>query len=81
MAKYAYFSMPELDPNATVELELRPDELRTGMILTKDVISGTGLLLLNKGVVLDQIQVEAIKRYYQLDPPQRGVWALVHGKG
>ena len=81
VAKYAYFSMPELDPNATVELELRPDELRTGMILTKDVISGTGLLLLNKGVVLDHVQVEAIKRYYQLDPPQRGVWALVHGKG
>lgn len=81
IARYAYFTMPELDPNATVELELRPDELQTGMILTKDVISGTGLLLLNKGVALDQVKVEAIKRYYQLDPPPHGVWALVHGKG
>ncbi len=81
IARYAYFSLPELDANATIELELRPDELLPGMILTRDVISGTGLLLLNKGVVLDENQVEAIKRYYQLDPPQCGVSALVHGKG
>lgn len=80
VARYAYFTMPELDPGATIELELRPDELQAGMILTRDVISGTGLLLLNKGVVLDQTQVESIKRYYQLDPPQRGVSALVHGR-
>lgn len=78
VARYAYFTMPEIDPNATVELELRPDELRKGMLLTRDVISGTGLLLLNKGVVLDQTQIESIQRYYLLDPPQRGVWALVH---
>ncbi len=77
-ARYAYFSLPELDPNATIELELRPDELQPGMILTRDVISGTGLLLLNKGVVLDQAQVESIQRYYKLDPPQHGVCALVH---
>jgi hypothetical protein len=34
--------MPEIDPNATIELELRPEELRNGMILTRDVMSGTG---------------------------------------
>ncbi len=79
VAKYAYYSLPEFDRNAVVELELRPDELRAGMLLTKDVISGTGLLLLNKGVVLDQVKVEAIARYYQLDPPRHGVFALVHG--
>ena len=78
VARYAYFTMPEVDPNATVELELQPEELRAGMILTKDVISGTGLLLLNKGVALDAVKIEAIQRYYKLDPPQRGVWALVH---
>jgi len=78
IARYAYFTMPEVDPNATVELELRPEELRNGMLLTRDVLSGTGLMLLNKGVTLDAVKIEAIQRYYQLDPPQRGIWALVH---
>lgn len=78
IARYAYFAMPEIDSNATVELELRPDELRKGMLLTRDVISGTGLMLLNKGVVLDAVKIEAIQRYYKLDPPLRGVFALVH---
>ena len=81
VARYAYFTMPEIDPNATVELELKPEELRAGMILTKDLISGTGMMLLNKGVTLDNVKVEAIQRYYQLDPPLHGVFALVHGKG
>jgi putative nucleotidyltransferase with HDIG domain len=81
VAKYAYFNMPEIDPNASVELELRPEELRAGMLLTKDVVSGTGLMLLNKGVVLDTVKIDAIQRYYQLDPPLHGVFALVHGKG
>lgn len=80
IARYAYFTMPELDPNAVVELELRPDELRDGMLLTRDIISGTGLLLLNKGVALDKAKIESITRYYQLDPPPHGVWALVHGR-
>jgi len=78
VASYAYFTMPEIDPDATIELELRPEELRNGMLLTRDVLSGTGLMLLNKGVTLDTVKIESIQRYYQLDPPQRGVWALVH---
>lgn len=81
IARYAYFTMPEIDPNATVELELKPEELRAGMVLTKDVVSGTGMMLLNKGVALDTVKIEAIQRYYQLDPPLHGVFALVHGKG
>lgn len=78
IARYAYFTMPEPDPDAMVELELQPEELRKGMLLTRDVLSGTGLLLLNKGVVLDEIKIEAIQRYYKLDPPHWGIRALVH---
>lgn len=77
VAKYTYFSMPELDREAAVELELRPDELRKGMLLTRDLISGTGLMLLTKGVVLDAAKIESIQRYYQIDPPLRGVFALI----
>ncbi len=80
VAKYVYYEMPEFDPDATVELEMRPEELLTGMLLTRDVLSGTGLLLLNKGIALDATQIQSIKRYYELDPPVHGVFALVHQK-
>ncbi len=77
VARYAYFNMPEIDHSIVTELELRPEELRPGMQMTRDLFSGTGLMLLNKGVVLDQVMIEGIQRYYQLDPPHRGVFALV----
>lgn len=78
VAKYVYFTMPQLDPDATVELELKPEELKVGMVLTKDIFSGTGLLLLNRGITLDAVQIESIRRYYELDPPHHGIFALVH---
>lgn len=78
IAKYVYYETPPFDPDATIELEMRPEELLTGMLLTRDVISGTGLLLLNKGITLDATQIQSIKRYYELDPPSHGIFALVH---
>lgn len=77
IARYTYFNMPEIDHSVATELELRPEELRVGMQLTRDLFSGTGLMLLNKGVILDPVMIEAIQRYYQLDPPRRGIFALV----
>lgn len=57
-----------------VEEELHPDELQTGMVLSRDVRSGTGLLLINKGVTLNPRRIESLKRYYVLDPPSTGVY-------
>jgi hypothetical protein len=48
------------------------------MVLSRDVKSGTGLLLLIKGVSLDSTSIEAIERYYQIDPPPRGVFVWTH---
>lgn len=76
ICRYAFFTKPDYDPKANIELELRPSELRSGMLLTKDLYSGTGLLLLNRGELLDPGKIESIKRYYQLDPPERGIFAL-----
>jgi len=45
-------------------------ELIPGMILSRNVISGTGLLLLNKGTVLHDDSIKSLQRYYQLDPPR-----------
>ncbi len=56
------------------EREFEPGDLKNGMVLSRDVKSGTGLLLLGKGVSLDGTTIEAIKRYYLIDPPPRGVF-------
>lgn len=60
-----------------VELELHPNNLRTGMVISRDVHSGTGLLLLSKGLRLNEKNIEAIKRYYKIDPSRNGVFVMV----
>jgi response regulator RpfG family c-di-GMP phosphodiesterase len=61
----------------TMEIvERTPEELQMGAILAKDVVSGTGILLLGKGSVLDENSIRAISRYYMIDPPQKGIFIL-----
>ena len=62
-----------LPPDRSVEKELRLDELLSGMILSREVRGGTGVLLLPKGVTLDIPRIESIKRHFKLDPPDRSV--------
>lgn len=59
------------------ERELPPNELKEGMVVSRDVKSGTGILLLSKNIALNTMNIKAIKRYYTIDPPQRGIfiWA------
>lgn len=59
------------------ELELQPINLHDGMRLARDVISGTGLLLLGRGEELDKARIAAITRYYRIDPPKHGIYVLV----
>lgn len=56
------------------EAEVTPAMLQPGMVLTQDVRSGTGVLILARGYVLDAVFVKAIQRYYQLDAPKHGVF-------
>jgi putative nucleotidyltransferase with HDIG domain len=56
------------------ERELSPNELKEGMVVSRDVKSGTGILLLSKNIALNAMNIKAIKRYYTIDPPQRGVF-------
>jgi len=47
------------------------------MIVTRDLYSGTGLLLIRKGVTLDRSMIDSIRRYYEIDPPSQGVFAMI----
>jgi len=60
------------------ETELSPNDLRPGMFISRDVKSGTGLLLLCKGIVLNTQQIDAIRRTYHLDPSKTGIFVIVN---
>ncbi len=60
-----------------VEAELPDQDLQIGMILSRDARSGTGLMLLRKGAKLDSKKIQALKRYYRLDPSSTGVFVWV----
>ncbi|HEU0265604.1 MAG TPA: HD domain-containing phosphohydrolase [Geobacterales bacterium] len=59
------------------EMELNPKDLRSGMALSRDVSSGSGLMLLARGTTLDESHIVALRRYYQIDPFKKGVFVLV----
>ncbi len=56
------------------ELELNPNDLALDMVVSRDVLSGTGVLLLGKGTVLTSKNIATLKRYYQVDPANHGVF-------
>lgn len=63
--------VPKID---MIEFELSFSALTEGIVLSRDVRSGTGLLLLSKGTALDAKNIQALKRYHQLDPSKNGVY-------
>jgi response regulator RpfG family c-di-GMP phosphodiesterase len=74
-AKETYRKIPV--KTRMVEKELSVDDIRAGMVLSRDVKSGTGLILLTKGVTLNEKNIQALRRYYQLDPSKTGIFVLV----
>ncbi len=58
------------------EKELSVNDIREGMLISRDVKSGTGVNLLARGTVLDTINIEAIRRYYELDPSTGGIFVV-----
>jgi response regulator RpfG family c-di-GMP phosphodiesterase len=58
----------------SVEREILVKDLAVGMTVTRDVMSGTGILLLSKGAKLDSKNIQALKRYEQVDPLKSGVF-------
>lgn len=62
-----------------IEIELLPNDLQEGMKTSREVFSGTGILLLTRGTVLARQSIMLLKRYYELDPPNQGVFVSVKG--
>ena len=66
-----------LQQTGFIEMELNPKDLQAGMILSKDVISGTGILILRKGMKLHEKNIDSLRRSYQLDPSTSGIFVMV----
>lgn len=60
-----------------VEMELTVDRLKEGMTISRDVKSGTGLLLLSCGMMLNEQNILTLKRYYRVDPSKSGIFVWV----
>ena len=57
-----------------VETEFKTGDLAPAMVISRDVITGTGLLLLRKGTVLNDKNIETLKRAAYLDPSKSGIF-------
>ncbi len=57
-----------------VELEIPLKDLSAGMVVSRDILSGTGVLLMSKGTAFDAKNIQALKRYEQVDPAKQGVY-------
>ncbi|HEX8949800.1 MAG TPA: HD domain-containing phosphohydrolase [Dissulfurispiraceae bacterium] len=68
-------------PAAIVEMELSPKDLIPGLVLSREVRSGTGLLLLSKGATLNEKNIETLRRGYHLDPSKSGIFVWGKARG
>ncbi|MCD6525680.1 MAG: response regulator [Desulfuromonas sp.] len=75
-AARAYYSETEQAGLPDSRQELFPKDLSTGMVVLRDVYSGTGLLLLKQGSVLNEESIKSLKRYYDTDTPKQPVLVL-----
>ena len=74
-ARYVYYAN-SAKLREGIETELHPNELIEGLTITRDAYSGTGLLLLSKGMVLDRTMIQSIRRYHEIDPAPQGIFVM-----
>lgn len=59
------------------ELELEPQELIPGMQISRDVESGAGVLLMQRGTVLDMAGIVLIRSHFHKTPSPHGIFIQV----
>lgn len=70
----------EIDASSAVEIETTLKELIPGMIVSRDIRSGTGILLVSMGTVLDEKKIAALQRNYHIDPSKGGIFVWIKKK-
>jgi len=65
-----HYSLIFLEENGE-EIETDIDHLRPGMVLSRDLHTGTGILLEVRGATIDAHSIASIKRYLLIDPSGR----------
>ena len=67
-----------LDMSAEViTLNVSPRDLKPGMQLLRDLYSGTGVMLLNKGAIFDETAIAQVRRRYEIDPFDKDIPVLI----
>lgn len=59
------------------EVEIGCMEIMPGMIIARDVESGAGVLLMQRGSVLDPSAVALIRSQYRKNPPSHGIFVQI----
>jgi len=62
------------------ERELSLDQIMPGMILTRDIVSGTGITVAKRGKILKRETLRKIRRCYEIDPPTHSCIAVWEGE-
>lgn len=62
------------------KLNVQPRDLKPGMQLLRDLYSGTGVMLLNKGTIFDETAIDLVLRRYQIDPFDADIPVLIQPK-
>ncbi len=79
--KYVYFPPPRFSSGIEAgERDVKLDDLEAGMTLARSIHSGSGILLLHSGVILDAKNIASLRRYYELDPPRDEIFIFQAGK-
>jgi response regulator RpfG family c-di-GMP phosphodiesterase len=60
-----------------IELEVAPEKLKYGMILTRDLFSRSGLLLLQAWNELDHTRIKSLQRIFAIDPKPGGIHVAI----
>ncbi|HSW62633.1 MAG TPA: HD domain-containing phosphohydrolase [Dissulfurispiraceae bacterium] len=70
----------DADKGQDIVIELPLEKLAVGMVLARDIRSGSNLLLLGKGAVLSQKALDGLLRYHAVDPLKEKIAILTKVK-
>ena len=57
-----------------LDVEVPPSELMPGMQVTRDVVTGSGMMLAEKGTELEAGAIALIRRYHKSDASECGIF-------